>query len=222
MDKENNSKKVTIKHCSKTSVITNQGNESETDKNEIYTKTDISSKREIISKVETKNKISESYLEKNFKTLKMENIKTENDFDSLPLETQLDIDNRSFCKFFWDNLKVKHNILTLFFYKSIISPLWIRLISLYLEISFEFSLNALFFSTDIIDKQAEKKLEEGFESVGFIYIITEEFMKTFWSVLISNLLCILLNFIIIVPSRYKSELNKHLVHNNKDKVSKGM
>eukprot|EP00340_Litonotus_pictus_P012912 CAMPEP_0170534996 /NCGR_PEP_ID=MMETSP0209-20121228/96859_1 /TAXON_ID=665100 ORGANISM="Litonotus pictus, Strain P1" /NCGR_SAMPLE_ID=MMETSP0209 /ASSEMBLY_ACC=CAM_ASM_000301 /LENGTH=57 /DNA_ID=CAMNT_0010835341 /DNA_START=18 /DNA_END=188 /DNA_ORIENTATION=+ len=57
--------------------------------------------------------------------------------------------------------------------------MWIRIVGLMLEYSIEFALNAVFFTSDLINAEAEKKSSEGAEAIGFWFIITNEFWKCF-------------------------------------------
>lgn len=67
----------------------------------------------------------------------------------------MEYDKRTFLQLLFDMLRQEHIIFNMFFYKSIIDPLWVRLISFYFELSLMFALNALFFSDDYIDARAD-------------------------------------------------------------------
>lgn len=148
--------------------------------------------------------------------LKLPNAKTLKDLDELPIEIAVKIDKRSFWKFIWDDLKMSHPYLNLIFIKSIINPFIIRFLAIMFGISLECALNAMFFTDDYIDKQAEVKTTEGAEATGFIYTLINEFSKSLWPVVISNIFGFFTGLIIIVPKRYKLQLNTNLQQQNKD------
>jgi hypothetical protein len=63
-------------------------------------------------------------------------------------------DRRKFWILYWDLLIEDHILLNVIFKRSIMDPLWIRLIYLVFNLSIMFALNALFFSDDLIDIRA--------------------------------------------------------------------
>eukprot|EP00340_Litonotus_pictus_P011917 CAMPEP_0170536684 /NCGR_PEP_ID=MMETSP0209-20121228/102279_1 /TAXON_ID=665100 ORGANISM="Litonotus pictus, Strain P1" /NCGR_SAMPLE_ID=MMETSP0209 /ASSEMBLY_ACC=CAM_ASM_000301 /LENGTH=934 /DNA_ID=CAMNT_0010838071 /DNA_START=6023 /DNA_END=8824 /DNA_ORIENTATION=- len=107
--------------------------------------------------------------------LTMKDIKTRSDYDDLPIKIKIKLDKRNFWEYLWDEMKYEHNFLNLFFLKSLIRPFWLRIVALLFEYSLELALNSVFFSSDIINKEAETKFMEGEEAIGFLYIITNEF-----------------------------------------------
>eukprot|EP00340_Litonotus_pictus_P010940 CAMPEP_0170539902 /NCGR_PEP_ID=MMETSP0209-20121228/104293_1 /TAXON_ID=665100 ORGANISM="Litonotus pictus, Strain P1" /NCGR_SAMPLE_ID=MMETSP0209 /ASSEMBLY_ACC=CAM_ASM_000301 /LENGTH=143 /DNA_ID=CAMNT_0010842091 /DNA_START=547 /DNA_END=974 /DNA_ORIENTATION=- len=127
-----------------TKNINNEGSKSEYSKN---------------SKLEV---IQEAIREK----LSLNDIKTDADFDSLSIEKRLEIDDRSFWVLFWEKLKKDHNLLNLIFFKSIVKPLWMRITGVMFQYSLDFALNAVFFSSDLINSQAQEKEKKGEEAIG--------------------------------------------------------
>lgn len=154
-------------------------------------------------------------------SLKYSNINSNKDFRNLPYEVQIKIDDRSVWSFFWENLKTEHIVLNLFFLKSILSPLWIRLVNTAFQYSIDLALNALFFSSSIINSQAEQKTEEGTEAIGFWYIITNEFWKSFWPIVISVIIVSIINLIIKIPKAHEIEMNYAMKTKNKDVIKSG-
>ncbi len=139
----------------------------------------------------------------------------------MPIEVQVSIDTRSFCEFFWHVLKIEHNLLNLFFYKSVINPLWKRFTLLLFQTSLDFALNAIFFTSDTINNQAEAKYKEGKDAVGFWFIITNQFWQVFWPVVISILVSTVVNVIVKVPKGYLNELNNYMVTKDLESIKEG-
>lgn len=159
---------------------------------------------------------NKEYLDK-YKDLKIDDIKTHKDFNNLPICVQVEIDNRSICQILVNSIKLEHRILNLFFLKSVINPLWIRLTSVLFEYSMDFALNAIYFSSDIINSQYEAKVTEGQEAVGLWYILSNEFWKSFWPVVISLIISLIINLIISIPPKYMRELNE--AFKTKDRIT---
>jgi len=76
---------------------------------------------------------------------------TNRDMNSLDINDEFEIDKRSFNEYFVDLLKNNHTILTLFYQKSILKPLFIRLIRFFFEFFTIFALNAYFYTDDFIE-----------------------------------------------------------------------
>lgn len=55
---------------------------------------------------------------------------------------------------FWDILRTENVLFNLLFIKSLINPLWIRIILFYFNLSLKFFLSAFFFSDGYIDARA--------------------------------------------------------------------
>lgn len=172
-----------------------------------------------------KSEVKFDYEHKEFdefiKNLKQKDISSERDLAKLPMAIQVRIDERSIWKFFWENLLVDHEILNMFFVKSLINPVWLRFITAFFQISMDFTLNAIFFTSDYINNQADIKAKEGADAIGFWYTIVNEFWKSFWPVVISLLIMQLVYIIVIIPDKYLRELNDYLLTKNKSQIILG-
>jgi hypothetical protein len=73
-------------------------------------------------------------------------------------------DRRTFKQLFWSILIEEHVVLSLF-QKTIMEPLWIRIVYFFFNLTLIFAINALFFTDDYIDKRANNP-----EAV-YIYIL---------------------------------------------------
>jgi len=69
-------------------------------------------------------------------------------------------DKRGFFTLFFDKLKEENILFNLFFYSSILEPLWIRLLLFYFNLNLMFASSAFFFSDDYIDARASLTEEE--------------------------------------------------------------
>jgi len=69
-------------------------------------------------------------------------------------------DKRGFFTLFFDKLKEENILFNLFFYNSILEPLWIRLLLFYFNLNLMFASSAFFFSDDYIDARASLTEEE--------------------------------------------------------------
>ena len=132
---------------------------------------------------------------------------------------RLKVDERSTFVFLWDELKESHPLLSILLINSIINPFFLRIIGLFMGYSLDFTFNAMFYTDDYIDAQAEVKREQG--ATGFKYTLLNEFSKSLWSVLISAFIMFLAGLIIRIPLKYRLELNEALKTGEKEKVEKG-
>jgi hypothetical protein len=148
--------------------------------------------------------------------------KTKADLEELPFLLKLKLDHRTFLQFLWDELKDKHPYINIILIKSILKPFFIRLLTIMFDLSLEFSLNAMFFTDEYLDKQAETKLKEGSQSTGFTYVVLNEVSKSFWPVLISFIIGFATSLIILVPKIYKEELNSALISDLKEVQNNGV
>lgn len=71
-----------------------------------------------------------------------------------PLEA-VKYDTRSFKEIFMDKLLEEHILVVLFFKKSVMDPLWIRIIFFMFSTSITFALNAMFYTDDYINTAAD-------------------------------------------------------------------
>lgn len=147
-------------------------------------------------------------------------IKTYADFNSLTTEKKIKYDKSNVVEYIWICLKEKIEILNIFFIYSAITPIYIKLFGFFLGISIEFSLNAMFYSDELISNQANLKNKGG--KVDIKWVLLEEFSKSFWPILISNAIVILTNFIIYVPEALSEEYNEKMLSNSEDERLKAM
>lgn len=157
----------------------------------------------------------------NLNELTMKDILTENDLNKLPAKYQISIDNRTFWNYFLETLKQEHKIISLFYNKSIIKPLWLRYLSFTLDLSLDFCLNALFYSSNIINSQFNEKTSQGKDAIGFLYIVNNEFWKSFWPVVITFIISTFIGIIVHVPIRYYNDLNQHFKTKMRTEIKKG-
>jgi len=120
-------------------------------------------------------------------------------------------DKRSFCEFFVENIFKYHVILSLF-QKSLIIPIEIRVLRLFLQISLNFTMNAIFFSDEYIQARGGNIYDK--EKSGFLYSVWNEFPKTLISAIIGNSVLLITRLIIIIPKREKFYFNKALKTKN--------
>ncbi len=79
---------------------------------------------------------------------------TDKDYDILGPIDAIKYDRRGFFEIFWFFLKKNNILLNLFFSRSLMEPLWIKIILFYLELTLMLALSAFFFSDDYIDSRA--------------------------------------------------------------------
>ena len=160
-------------------------------------------------------KLSNYYNSKKF----IYNDYTISDYNAMPVQLELITDKRSFCYFFRDKLLKSHNLICLF-QKSLVTPLYIRLIEFMFNISLQSAFNALFYSDDIINNKVNMSTSEAIAltSLEFISEFYNEFSKSL-SASVSSLIIVLIGKIIIkVPSSYEAEFNLSLITQEVDKI----
>lgn len=87
-------------------------------------------------------------------------IVTLKDYEELSPQQALIYDRRSFLALYIDLLLDDHILLCVFFKKSLIDPIWVRIIFLVFNLSIIFAMNALFFTDDLIEARADVPEEE--------------------------------------------------------------
>lgn len=147
-------------------------------------------------------------------------IKSMKDYKLLPIKKQLEIDIRSSCMFVKQDLKHHHTVLNLFYYKSTITPFLVRFMSLMLNISVVFAMNAMFYTDGYLDDLAKVKNEE--KVIALIYYLYNDLLKSVYSSLVTIVICILVKLIVIVPVKYEIQFNKALITEDKLTIYKGM
>ena len=80
-----------------------------------------------------------------------------NDYVQLSPFEAIIYDKRNFLQIFIDELKEKHSILSIFLKKSLLNPLWLRIVWLYYSINLTLCLSALLFTDDNIGNLTEVK-----------------------------------------------------------------
>lgn len=89
------------------------------------------------------------------------------------------------------------------------------------QYSIDLALNALFFSSSVINSQAQSKFDQGAEAIGFWYIITNEFWKSFWPIVISLIIITIINVIIRIPKQCWLEINFAMKSGDKEIIKNG-
>ena len=125
-----------------------------------------------------------------------------------PNFTQFEIDNRTSFTFYLHELQNSHELLNLYFYKSISDPFHIRLSNLFISLSIELCISAMFYSDSYIKMQYEYKLKYGPEYTGFWYTLTDEFMRVFWPLLITMILNKIMSIFNHVSEEKKLDMNQ--------------
>jgi len=82
------------------------------------------------------------------------------DYDKLNPYDAIKYDKRSFLTLFWDHLRNDNVLFNLFFYRSVVDPLWIRMILFYFNLCLMYAASAFFFSDDYIDARSSLSEEE--------------------------------------------------------------
>jgi len=125
--------------------------------------------------------------------------------NALPILLQLEVDDKSFQKFYWYELLYNHEILNLFFYFSIINPFFIRFTILFISVSLKLGVSALFYSDSYIKESNEFKSKNG-ENTDWIFVFTVQFMRILWPILITIFVKNILNLIILIPKDLNTEM----------------
>ena len=140
--------------------------------------------------------------------IKRQSIGNYKEVSRLPASLQIKADPRTFQQYLYDEFTNRHDLFSLFNVYSITKPFFVKIFMLLSEISTSSALSAIFFSPKYIDKQSDSKLSQ--KNIGFIYIITNEFIRMFWPALIAFVLSLLLHLIIYVPRTAEIELTVHM------------
>ena len=126
-------------------------------------------------------------------------------------------DDRKKCKYFCDIVRSNHFFLNIFMFKSIINPLFIRLLYLSCSVSLLLLANTLLFFDNYIIERIQVYPSSG----SFDYAI-KLIMKSGLSLLAAMLGRIIIGFIILVPQQYSTELNDYLITKDEMKIKEGM
>ncbi len=86
---------------------------------------------------------------------------TDKDIRSLSEEDALKYDKRTLCEYYSGDIKNNHVVLSLFFKKSMIEPLPLRVYQFFFELSLNFALNALVYTDTYIERDAIEYIDTG-------------------------------------------------------------
>lgn len=78
---------------------------------------------------------------------------TKKDYENLNPYQLMKLDNRSFLELYKNFLLDDHLIYNLFYFDSVLEPIWFRIMIFITEINVNFAMSALFFSDDYIDSR---------------------------------------------------------------------
>jgi hypothetical protein len=136
------------------------------------------------------------------------------DYEKLSLDEIIKYDNRGFFTFMKDHILDGHILLSIF-KKSLVEPIYIRVILLVYIISMSFAFNAICFSDDYINSRASEP-----ERVrdSFFYSVIYEFPKTLISIGITTILEIIARLIVYIPKKFEEELIEVMQTKNIAKV----
>jgi hypothetical protein len=125
-----------------------------------------------------------------------------------PLFVQFEIDERNSFTFYWHELKNGHEILNLYFYKSISTPFHIRLTILFISLSMRLCLSAMFFSDSYIKEQTDYKNKFGPDYTEWWYTFTNDILRILWPMLISVVFKNAMNLFILMSKEKLLEMNR--------------
>ena len=105
---------------------------------------------------------------------------TDDDLDNLALEDAKNIDKRTFCYFYWNQIKDKEDVINMIFNSSNLESYQIRVIIFLFGMSLYFFINALFFIESYI---ANIFLRKG--KYSFMEVLENEFKRCLYSQIIT-------------------------------------
>jgi hypothetical protein len=82
---------------------------------------------------------------------------TDKDYKLMTVDQSLQNDKRGFLQYYFKHLVESHLILSAFYYKTILTPQYVRIVHLFLSISLYFALNAIFYTDDFIQSRSQRK-----------------------------------------------------------------
>lgn len=135
------------------------------------------------------------------------------DYAKMTVQEELKYDKRSFWQYYKDIMFSTHIILVAFFTKANKLPVFIRLTQLLFFISFQFALNAMFYTDDFISQKNDlPKVLNNFE-----YTIKYQISKSIWSLLIGTLVpLIVLKLTLYTPKTVYEKYNLGLLSLDKE------
>ena len=141
---------------------------------------------------------------------------TYNDLNYLSPEMELERDIRGYWEFLSYHLKEYHILACIFYKKSILSPLFARILKVTCSISIIFLSNALLYTDDLIEKRYTEA--QDVSSPGFGYTFVYEFDKCVLAALCSFVLIRLIWLIILVPKSLSMEINILMVKQTREAI----
>ena len=129
------------------------------------------------------------------------------DLNQMTVKQALKYDNRKFLVYYWDRVRFSHYIIHALFVDRNEIPVTMRLISLLFFISFQFALNAVFYSDDYISEKND--LNSSLNDVE--YVIVYQLSKSIWSAIISSIPILILNPLLSVPQDVYRDYNEGLL-----------
>lgn len=132
-----------------------------------------------------KPKIPENVLE-----LEENNDFTDEEINELCVEDARKYDNRHFCLFYWQMLKIRQDIINTFFNNNPLESFPIKCILFIFSISLYFFVNALFFQESYISTHLHKK-----SRIVFVELLQSETARCIYSGLVSMVCALISNFI---------------------------
>jgi len=139
------------------------------------------------------------------------------DYQNMTFEELIEHDKRTFWGYYWEKLLTSHQILQSFFFKSLVSPQTIRVLTFFLEVSFAFALNAIFYSDSYIQNINTTNVSSTSTNT-FSYTVSNQLAKSIWSILIGTVPIVLLKILATVPDRMYNKFNHALLTVEADKV----
>lgn len=142
---------------------------------------------------------------------------TERDFAYMTTEEILVADQRKTCKFFCDAVKSTHLYLNIFLFKSIINPVFPRLLLLGISLSLLTLLNTFLFSDGLISDRIKFYSNVSEIEYTFRFIIPYSLISLAITVILRIVLC----FIIHVPQKYSKDFNDYLKSTSVGTIEEG-
>ncbi len=136
------------------------------------------------------------------------------DYENLKISEQIKYDNRGFWRYFWDYMKNENPPINLFFKKSLVEVVEIRIVSLLTLLNLNFFFNATFFTDDYIDSRATNKDSRN----TFWYTLVQECFKQLLAIILSTTFETILNLIISIPNETLEFFNEVLKTGDRDQI----
>lgn len=146
---------------------------------------------------------------------------TRYEYINMPLEKQFKLNKISFLKFYYLELKYRHEIFTLFFLRSGVSHFILRLSILFFSITTKILLVTVFYNDEYITEESKLKQKNGDNYINILYTLNNEFWLVFWPAIISFVFKYILRIIISKPKKYLTELNHYICSKNLETIEIG-